>query len=77
MTRFYITFGSAHLCGFGLHYYIIVDAPNELLARKRIAELTDQRWAGIYTEIPRHGEKPLGRIVIFDEYSWQACRIDP
>jgi hypothetical protein len=70
MNDYYITFGSNHLLGFGLNYYVKVISPNERLARQRINELTNGKWSGIYTEVPTHGEELLGTIVIYDEYSW-------
>ena len=75
MNTYYITFGSNHLIGFGLHYYIKCEAPNELIARKKINELTNNKWSGIYTEIPKHNEKCLGILRIFDEYLYECIRV--
>lgn len=63
MKRFYITFGSAHLCGFGLHYYFVLDAVDEMAAQMAANQMTNGKWSGIYTETPNNGEKCLGYAI--------------
>lgn len=73
MNTYYITFGSDHLLGFGLHYYVKVIAPNEILVRMRIHQLTNGKWCGTYTDWkPKHGERCLGTIIIHDKFSWEC-----
>ena len=65
MNRYYITFGSAHLGGFGLYYYVVIDAATELIARRAAHNMFSGRWAGIYTTPPRHGEAVMGYAIAF------------
>lgn len=83
LKTFYITFGSAHLAGFGLRFHLIIKAPDELTARKVIAKRTDGKWAGIYKEqdaekcVLRYGTQCMGTIVAEDEYSDNNVELRP
>jgi hypothetical protein len=70
LKKFYVTFGSAHVLGFGAYYYVIAFAPDEISVRLKMNELSNGRWAGIYTEPVAHGEHLLGYLVIEENGTW-------
>jgi hypothetical protein len=60
MERFYVTFGPVHLGGFGDYYYLVVDAPDEMTARKGLNKQLHGGWSSIRGIPPTHNERQLG-----------------
>lgn len=50
MKKFWVTFGSAHLGGFGLHYYMVIFSPNETIARLIVYKMFGPKWSMIYSD---------------------------
>lgn len=80
MKTYYITFGSGHIAGFGLHYHMTITAPSELLARKVAGDVWGGKWSSIYPEEKGleysriYSTRSIGHIDVQDEYSYQTRR---
>lgn len=63
---FYVTFGSGHLFGFGLKYFLKFYACEERIVRQWMMKHAENRYSSIYDvdNRPSHGEKCLGAITI-------------
>lgn len=82
MEKFIVTFGSGHLGTLGLYHHVIIEAPDEMKARRIAQKAFDGKWSSIYdgdNVYPIiYGTKSLGRLKYEDEYKdkiyWSSHR---
>lgn len=78
-----VTFGSGHLGGFGLGYYLPVYTKDgyvdEMEVRRIVCSMFESKWSMLYSAEewkPEHGEKPLGIVLISANGTW-STRTNP